>query len=51
MQEKDISIVSFYSFTNIAEPELLIPKILLIGKKKMVRGTVLVAREGFNGSI
>lgn len=51
MQEKDIAIISFYSFTNIAEPELLIPKILLIGKKKMVRGTVLVAKEGFNGSI
>lgn len=51
MQEKEISIVSFYSFVNIAEPELLIPKILLIGKKKMARGTVLVAKEGFNGSI
>lgn len=51
MQEKEISIVSFYSFVNIAEPELLIPKILLVGKKKMVRGTILVAKEGFNGSI
>lgn len=51
MQEKNIDIVSFYSFTNIENPELLIPKMLLIAKKKMVRGTILVAKEGFNGTI
>lgn len=49
--QKNIDIVSFYSFTNIENPELLIPKILLIAKKKMVRGTILVAKEGFNGTI
>lgn len=49
--QNNISIVSFYSFTNIENPELLIPKILLIAKKKMVRGTILVAKEGFNGTI
>jgi len=51
MKQDKIAIVSFYSFTNIEEPEMLIPKILLVGKKKSVRGTVLLAKEGFNGSI
>lgn len=51
MTTEKIAIVSFYSFTNIEEPEMLIPKILLVGKKKSVRGTILVAKEGFNGSI
>lgn len=48
---KNIDIVSFYSFTNIDDPEILIPKMLLIAKKKMVRGTILIAKEGFNGTI
>lgn len=51
MTSEKIAIVSFYSFTKLLEPEMLIPKILLIGKKKSVRGTILIAREGFNGSI
>lgn len=46
-----IAVLSFYSFTTIANPEILLPKILLIGKKKYIRGTVLIAEEGFNGSI
>lgn len=46
-----IAVLSFYCFTNIEAPEMLIPKILLVGKKKYIHGTVLLAREGFNGSI
>ncbi|MFK8040213.1 MAG: rhodanese-like domain-containing protein [Rickettsiaceae bacterium] len=46
-----ISILSFYSFINIPDYELLMPKILLIGKKKLVKGTVILANEGVNGSI
>jgi UPF0176 protein len=46
-----IAVLSFYSFTDIPEPEILLPKILLIGKKKYIKGTVLIAQEGFNGSI
>jgi UPF0176 protein len=46
-----IAILSFYSFTNIAEPEILLPKILLVGKKKYIHGTILIAHEGFNGSV
>jgi len=46
-----VAVLSFYSFVNIAQPEILLPKILLITKKKYVRGTIILAKEGFNGSI
>jgi UPF0176 protein len=46
-----IAILSTYSFVNIEEPELLLPKILLIGKKKSIKGTILLSKEGFNGTI
>lgn len=46
-----IGVISFYSFVNIDEPEILIPKILLVAKKKYIKGTIIVAHEGFNGSI
>lgn len=49
--DQKISVVSFYSFTNIEDIESVLPKILLCGKKKNVRGTILLASEGFNGSI
>jgi UPF0176 protein len=49
--DQKISVVSFYSFTNIEDIESLLPKILLVGKKKSVYGTILLAHEGFNGSI
>lgn len=49
--QSKIAVISFYSFVNIEEPEMLIPKLLLVGKKKSVRGTILVATEGFNGSL
>jgi UPF0176 protein len=49
--QSKVAVVSFYSFVNINELELLLPKILLIAKKKYVKGTVLIAAEGFNGSI
>lgn len=46
-----IAVLSFYSFVNIPEPELLQPKILLLASKKYIKGTVILAKEGFNGSI
>ena len=46
-----IAVLSFYCFTDISEPEQLLPKILFIAKKKRIRGTVILAREGFNSSI
>lgn len=51
MHEDQIAIVSFYSFVPVEDIETLMPKILLIGKKKYLKGTVLVANEGVNGSI
>lgn len=45
------AIVSFYSFVNIANIEMLQPQILLMAKKKYVKGTIILAHEGFNGSI
>ena len=48
---QSIAILSFYSFTPIESPEMLLPKILLIGKKKYIKGTILIAEEGVNGSI
>ena len=44
-------ILSFYTFTNINDPAILQPQILLRAKKKFIYGTVLVAPEGLNGSI
>ncbi|WP_341756598.1 MULTISPECIES: rhodanese-like domain-containing protein [unclassified Candidatus Tisiphia] len=46
-----ISVLSFYSFTKLENLEVLLPKILHLGKKRGVRGTILLAPEGFNGSI
>jgi len=48
---ESVAVLSFYSFVNIAEPEILLPQILLVTKKKYVKGTVILAHEGFNGSI
>lgn len=49
--DEKIAILSFYTFTNINDPEILQPQILLRAKKKFIYGTVLVAPEGLNGSI
>lgn len=46
-----IAVISFYSFINIEDPEILIPRMLYISKKKSVRGTIIVSYEGFNGSL
>ncbi len=51
MDNDKIAVLSFYSFTNLENLEILLPKILLIGKKRRMRGTILLALEGFNGSI
>lgn len=49
--QNETTIVSFYSFVNIANIEMLQPQILLVAKKKYVKGTIILAHEGFNGSI
>lgn len=49
-QEK-VAVLSFYSFVNIADIATLQPQMLLAAKRKYVNGTILLAKEGFNGSL
>lgn len=49
--DNQIAVLSFYCFTTICAPEEILPKILFIAKRKRIRGTVILAHEGFNGSI
>jgi UPF0176 protein len=51
MNDTQIAVLSFYAFVPIEDIEILMPKMLLIGKKKSLKGTILLAHEGFNGSI
>jgi UPF0176 protein len=46
-----VTVLSFYSFVNITEPEIILPKLLFLAKKKYIKGTIILAKEGFNGSI
>lgn len=45
------SIASFYYFTNIEDLDTLLPRLLLLCKKKYIKGTIIIAKEGINGSI
>ena len=47
----EITIINFYGFTNIQSPEELMPKILLLARRKSIKGTIIIAKEGFNGGI
>lgn len=51
MLVNDLTIWSFYCFINIDAPEMLMPKLLLIAKRKSIKGTIILSNEGFNGSI
>jgi UPF0176 protein len=48
---KQIAIISFYSFVQISDLNILLPQILHVAKKKYLKGTILLAEEGFNGTI
>lgn len=47
----EIAVLSFYCFTKVENCEFLQPRILYFGKRKRIKGTILLAEEGFNGSI
>lgn len=51
IENNQISVVSFYSFVNLESPEELVARILFFAKKKYIKGTVILSKEGFNGSI
>ena len=46
-----VAILSFYAFVQIPDIEILQPQILHLCAKKMVKGTILLAPEGFNATI
>ncbi|MEY3107438.1 MAG: acylphosphatase like domain, partial [Pseudomonadota bacterium] len=50
IENRQIAVLSFYSFTTIDDLQYIHPRILLAGDKCAVKGTVLIAHEGFNGS-
>ena len=45
-----VAVTSFYSFANLDNIEILQPKIILIALRKYIKGTILLAKEGFNGT-
>ncbi|RYE06130.1 MAG: rhodanese domain-containing protein [Rickettsiaceae bacterium] len=51
VSDSQVAILSFYSFIDIEQLTNLRQEILLIGKKKHIRGVVIIAKEGFNGSV
>ncbi len=46
-----VAVISFYCFCEVSDLEILLPKLLHVAKRKSVRGTVIISKEGFNGSI
>jgi UPF0176 protein len=46
-----VAILSFYAFVRINDIESLQQRILFLCKKKLVKGTILLAHEGFNATI
>lgn len=49
--KKKISILSFYGFAKISNPNTFKAQILLYAKEKSVYGTIILSVEGVNGSI
>ncbi len=45
------TITSFYCFISIHNPDILLSKITAICMRKSLKGTVLIASEGLNGSL
>ena len=46
-----VAILSFYSFVNVSDLEMLQSQLLYHCKRKMIKGTILIAPEGFNATI
>jgi UPF0176 protein len=51
IQSPRVAIAAFYRFVAIAEPAELASEICAIGSEGAVKGTIIVAHEGFNGTI
>ena len=50
-KKEEFKIISFYEFINLKEIEQLKSELLYFLKKKKAKGTILLAKEGLNGSI
>ena len=46
-----MKVASFYRFLDVAEPEAFRDALLTQCREQQLLGTVLVAGEGFNGSV
>lgn len=46
-----MNVVSFYRFMDIENPETLCADLQALCERERLLGTVLVAREGFNGTL
>lgn len=46
-----VSVVSFYRFMDVADPRGLRERLLTVAGSHNLLGTILVAREGFNGTV
>lgn len=51
MSTPEICILNFYSFVTLENLDYLLGKLLFYGKKYNIKGTILIANEGFNGAI
>lgn len=51
MMTDTVSVVSFYRFMDIANPARLRERLLAAAKSRNLLGTILVAHEGFNGTV
>ena len=49
--KSQIAVLSLYSFIEIAEPKLVMEKIFTFCSQHFLKGTILIAHEGFNGSV
>lgn len=47
----DVEVVAFYRFVRLDEPAMLREPLLGVMERRGVRGTILLAREGYNGTI
>ena len=45
------TVITLYHFTKFSKPDSLRPSLLEICKSNNVRGTILIATEGINGTI
>ncbi|MDX1917353.1 MAG: rhodanese-related sulfurtransferase [Rickettsiaceae bacterium] len=46
-----IAVTSFYCFTGIKDSGILLSKLTALCMRKSLKGTILIAEEGFNGSL